>query len=642
MKPDDLALLRWPSSPTVSPDGARIAFALNRIDLAADGYRSDLWLVPADGSAPARQLTRGGFDSMPRWSPDGAWLAFRRGGDELPPQLHLLPVDGGEAVPLADHPLGVEDFVWSPDGTAIAYTARVPEPGRYEKGEGARPPGKEAPRRINRLRYRLDGIGFLLDRPAHVFVVEPHKSGAAELRQLTQQDRGWAHPTWTPDGRHLLVATDQTDDELSMAGDIYAVSAGGGDLRQVTDSTTTVGPMAVAAEGDVVYFLASELGDREFDFVGRSTSLWAVLFDGSGAPERITDPELWDLYDHGVTSQLVFHGGDLLAPAGQRGAVEVVRMAGATGAPEVLGAGRHLVVDFAAGGDTLAAVVATDTSAGEIAVWRDGGWVPLTDSGAELSCSTALLAMEEVTAEAPDGYGVHGWVVRPPGVGPHPVLLVIHGGPATQYGYKLFDEAQVYAAAGYAVVMGNPRGSSGYGEAHSRAIVGDLGNLDRADLLALLDRVLADPALDRSRVGVMGGSYGGFMTTWLAGHDGHRFKAGISERAVNVWDSFTGSSDIGWCFSEAYCGSDPEVRDAQSPLSHADGIEIPMLIIHSENDWRCPIEQAQRLFVQLKRQGTPVEMLIFPGEGHELSRSGLPSHRVARLEAILDWWGRHV
>jgi dipeptidyl aminopeptidase/acylaminoacyl peptidase len=642
MKPADLGLLRWPSSPTVSPDGARVAFVVNRIDLEVDGYRSDLWVVPADGSGPSRQLTRGGFDSIPRWSPDGDWLAFRRGGEDLPGHLHLLPVDGGEAVKVVEHPLGVEDIAWSRDGTLLAYTARVPEGGRYEKGDKARPPGKEAPRRIDRLRYRIDGVGFLLDRPVHLFVVDPH-AGAPEARQLTHEDWGFAQPTWTPDGRYLVVATGHTDDEMSMAGDLYAVAAGGGDRRRITRSTTTVGPLAISEDGATVFYL----GVDDLDLVGRSTSLFTVPFDASAPPRRLTEPDDWNLADVHVVGKLIRHGGDLLAPSARRGSVDVVRISNdsvssGSAQPEVAGGGSHMMLDFSAAGPTLASVVATASSAGEIAVLRNGQWSPLTDVGAELARSTPILPLEEVAAEAPDGYPVHGWLVCPPGTGPHPVLLVIHGGPATQYGYQLFDEAQMYAAAGYAVVLGNPRGSSGYGQAHSRAIVGDMGNLDRQDLLALLDRALEDERLDGERVGVMGGSYGGYMTTWLAGHDSARFRAAISERAVNAWDSLTGSSDIGWYFTDMICGPDPQAQARQSPLTYADGIDIPVLIIHSESDWRCPIEQAQRLFVHLKRRGVPVEMLVFPGEGHELSRSGLPSHRLARFEAILEWWGRHL
>src|SRR6185437_562098 len=250
--------------------------------------------------------------------------------------------------------------------------------------------------------------------------------------------------------------------------------------------------------------------------------------------------------------------------------------------------------------------------------------------------------MEEINTTAPDGYPVHGWIVRPEGPGPHPVLLMIHGGPATQYGWRLFDESQVYAGAGYAVIMGNPRGSSGYGEKHGTCIVGDAAAIAAADLLALLDAGLATGGLDSSRVGVLGGSYGGYMTTWLSAHHGDRFKAGISERAVNAIDSFHGSSDIGWFFGAELWGEDPAGWAAQNPLSFADQINLPLLIIHSEHDWRCPVEQAQRLFVTLKLRGATTEMLLFPGEGHGLSRDGRPKHRVARFEAILDWWASHL
>ena len=204
----------------------------------------------------------------------------------------------------------------------------------------------------------------------------------------------------------------------------------------------------------------------------------------------------------------------------------------------------------------------------------------------------------------PTRAGVHGWVLKPAGTGPFPVVLMVHGGPFAHYGWTLFDEAQVYAGAGYAVVMGNPRGSAGHGESHGRAIVGDFGNLDSQDVLALLDAALQDPDLDGDRVGVMGGSYGGFMTTWLVGHT-DRFRAAISERACNAFDSFEGSSDIGWFFVPVYNGTDPARVAAQSPLSYVDRIRTPMLLIHSEQDSRCPIEQAQRLFVALKQRNAP-------------------------------------
>jgi dipeptidyl aminopeptidase/acylaminoacyl peptidase len=264
-----------------------------------------------------------------------------------------------------------------------------------------------------------------------------------------------------------------------------------------------------------------------------------------------------------------------------------------------------------------------------------------SDLGRPLAAAATLAPMEPIEAAAPDGYPVHGWLLAPSGPGPHPVVLMIHGGPYTQYRWRLFDEAQVAVGAGYAVVMGNPRGSSGFGQAHGRAIVGRMGTDDMDDLLALLDAALTDPRLDAHRVGVMGGSYGGFMTTWLLGVT-ERFRCGITERALNAFDSFRGSSDIGAFFPAAYPGDDPDGMRAQSPLTHADGITAPTLVIHSEQDWRCPLEQGQRLFVHLKQRGVATELLVFPGEGHELSRSGRPRHRVQRLEAVLAWLERHL
>jgi dipeptidyl aminopeptidase/acylaminoacyl peptidase len=190
--------------------------------------------------------------------------------------------------------------------------------------------------------------------------------------------------------------------------------------------------------------------------------------------------------------------------------------------------------------------------------------------------------------------------------------------------------------------MGNPRGSAGYGQDHGRAVVGAIGSVDVDDVLALLDHASLRSDCDAARVGVLGGSYGGFMTSWLCSQAPGRFAAAISERALNAWDSFAGSSDIGHYFARAYVGPDRDSQWRASPLAYADTIDVPLLIIHSEHDWRCPVEQAQRMFVALKSRGAVVEMLLFPGEGHELSRSGRPRHRVQRFDAILAWWARHL
>jgi dipeptidyl aminopeptidase/acylaminoacyl peptidase len=331
-----------------------------------------------------------------------------------------------------------------------------------------------------------------------------------------------------------------------------------------------------------------------------------------------------------------------------RGAVQLRRVPTTAAEPLVLAdlpllaAERGAVRGFAADGDRVVAAVSTPENPGDVQLVQPGADpVRVTDLNAALR-DTGVRSPVELTGSASDGYPVHGWLVLPEGDGPHPVLLVVHGGPFMYHGWGFFDEAQVYARAGYAVVLPNPRGSSGYGQAHGQAVIGAFGTVDVDDVLSVLDLALARPDTDSDRVGVMGGSYGGFMTSWLAAHHGERFRAAWSERAVNAWDSFGGSSDIGWFFADAYCGADPDAQRRMSPLTHAGKITMPFAVVHSEQDWRCPLEQAQRMFVALRRNGVAAELLVFPGEGHELTRSGRPRHRKQRFDAVLEWWGRHL
>nr|NLD40225.1 S9 family peptidase [Actinomycetales bacterium] len=248
----------------------------------------------------------------------------------------------------------------------------------------------------------------------------------------------------------------------------------------------------------------------------------------------------------------------------------------------------------------------------------------------------------ELVVKSADGYPVHGWVFVPEGEGPHPVLLNIHGGPHADYTWGWFDEVQVLAGAGYAVVQCNPRGSAGYGREHGTAIREQMGTLDFQDVIAFLEGALkAEKSLDKKRLGIMGGSYGGYLTAWTIAHD-HRFATAVVERGYLDPGTFVGTSDIGWYFSEEYTGADPAHAETQSPMAFVHQVRTPTLVIHSEEDWRCPIEQAQRWFAALRRTGTPTEMLVFPGEDHELSRSGTPWHRRQRFDAVLEWVGRHL
>ena len=304
----------------------------------------------------------------------------------------------------------------------------------------------------------------------------------------------------------------------------------------------------------------------------------------------------------------------------------------------------------AAGGDDgpVLAIVSTPDRLGDLAIVTSDGDEPtwLTDLSAPLRDTARVRPLIEIEATSDDGYPVHGWAVLPDsevhGEGPYPVLLNIHGGPYAMYGWGLFDEAQVYAGAGYAVLMCNPRGSAGYGKAHGLAVRGAFGHRDADDVLAFLDHGLADDRLrlDAQRVGVMGGSYGGYMTALLTTRT-HRFAAAVVERGYLDASTFAGSSDIGWFFPHQYHLS-PEAMREQAPMTHVAAVTTPTLVIHSEADWRCPVEQGQRWYAALKAQGVEAELLLFPGEGHELSRSGRPKHRLARFEHILRWWHQHL
>lgn len=622
---------------SLSPDATTVVYSLKTIDLERDKYVSRLWRAPADGSAPPTQLTRGERDGDPRISPDGRWVAFVRGGEDSRPQLHVMPLDGGEAFAVTtkeQHPLGVEALAWRPDSACVAYLARVPEKGRYGTEE-KRGPDKEAPRRITEMPYRRDGLGYTGDRYPHVFTVDPF-ADKPEPRQLTSGEFDHGRVAWSPDGRSLAFASARHESRhRERLNDIWVMTVDDGELKRLTDTTLSCDLPVFSRDGKLVYFAAQEPGDKGLDWFARQFGAFAVPADGSGPAVRLTDAEKYSLEAYlGVGPQGFLYANE------NRGAVELLELGADGQEPRVVIGGRRQVDSADVAGGVVAAVVAGPETHGEIVVADDTGERTLTSYGSRWAGNVDVYGLEEITAEAPDGYPVHGWVAKPGGDGPHPVLLMIHGGPFRQYGWRLFDEVQVYVGAGYAVVLGNPRGSSGYGSAHGRYIAGDVGERSSPDLLALLDHALRDPSLDATRVGVLGGSHGGFMVSWLVGHT-DRFRAAVSERAVNAIDSFIGTSDVGWLFHSVY-GRDSERHRHQSPLSYADRVTTPLLIIHSENDLRCPFEQGQRLFQALKHRGADVELLAFPGEGHEMSRSGLPSHRLARFEAILEWFDRYM
>ena len=658
MRPDQLPLLTSVSAPSIHPDGSWAVVATSRPDFDSDSYVGQLFRVPLDGSAP-RRLTRGSADDHPCFSPDGSVIAFLRAGANDRPQVHLIPSDGGEALCVTNQPLGVSEFAFSPDSLKLAFTARVPDEGRYGSLKDVEA-AQEDPRRITSLQFQVNGLGWVRDRRSQLFVIDlpdvfgeppvPPKGRAAKQidaerleafgfrtpTRLTHDDADFAQPCFTADGSAVLVTAGRTEGKEGLVGDLLRVRVDGGETVRLTGGSVDAADPVVSS--DATWFAGTEMGESGLDFVAAHAGLYRLDEHG---PVLVTDPEAL------LASAPVAAGEGVLVITEHRGFSQLLWV-GRDGVELLLDSDVGVVVTGCGmtgsrpGPDSIV-VVGYHTGAGtdEVGLIENGVVRPLTNFSAALRSAVTVREPREVTATSPDGYLVHGWVVHPGGEGPHPVLLLIHGGPFAQFTGAFFDEAQVYAEAGYAVVMCNPRGSAGYGREHGRAIQGDFGNLDSADVLAFLDHAVATvPGLDGGRVGVMGGSYGGYLTAWIIAHD-HRWAGAIVERGYLDPASFVGSSDIGWLFPQQYHGQ-KSAMDAQSPMLLTEQVTTPTLVIHSELDLRCPLSQALRYYTQLKQGGVDAELLVFPGENHELSRSGTPWHRRQRFEAILDWWGRHL
>lgn len=643
---EDLAAIVLIDGPRLSPDGETVAFTRTTTDLKARAYRSAIWTVLYAGGA-SRQLTAGtSKDRAVSWSPDGRWLAFISDRDGEKGQIYILPSDGGEARRLTTDLKSVGGVAWSPDSQRLSFTARVRP---ADQPSILNSPETPVFREIRRIKHRADGTG-LLDGRTHLFVIA--REGGEPI-QVTDGDWDDGKAAWSPDSQQLVFSSNRRENrDWDDESDIYVVPAAGGEVRNLTGGGHSLGSPAWSPDGQTVACLGRTVDAP----AGANVNLWTVAAAG-GAPRCVTG----DL-DITIGSDVISDtraGHPSLPPiwtpdsqrlrflVSERGNVTLNEIGVDGGQLRQIAGGDRVILDVDGDGDRIVFAAATVTSPGDLyAVSANGaGERRLTTVNAELFDSLDIPAPQHLEITGADGQPVEGWFLPGRGEGKRPLVLEIHGGPHSLYGNAFFHEFQVLAAQGYHVLYTNPRGSKGYGERFCSDIAGGWGELDYRDLMAAVDLVVQRPDVDATRLGVAGGSYGGYMTNWIIGHT-DRFKAAVTMRCLSNFVSFYGTSDIGPWFAEREVQGAPHEQLAhyweRSPLAYVAQVNTPVLILHGEQDLRCPIEQAEQWFVSLRRLGKTAEFVRFPDESHDMSRSGRPDRRQVRLQRIVGWFKTYL
>ncbi|MBD8496980.1 prolyl oligopeptidase family serine peptidase [Paenibacillus arenosi] len=653
---EDLYQFKWVSSPAVCPVSNRIAYVSKQVNDDKSGYDTSIRIVSSNGEQD-RAWTQGPKDTFPAWSQDGTSLAFiRKDGDHN--QVWVMDSSGGEAYVVTKAEAGVTSFAVSPDGQYILYLSKVSAVALpVEEETENRKPSKQVIV-VNRLMYKSDGSGLWDGKRTHLFV---HDCATGEAKALTNGNLDVTSFAWAPDSVTIAYTAKNLQDEtadpdLVRTNDLFVVERTNAESRRLTDSSLSISQPVFSHDGRTIAFQASDFS-HGFASLQR---LYTVTY-----PEGVlvchSKHVDWQLGNYAITDMKAGEfEGPIFSKDGQfmytlatiEGSVHIIKV-GLDGTYELLTEGPQEVMQFAWNKDETSIIMVKADMMQPGALFSFNvdtrKTIQLTHHNDSFLDELELSKPEIFWFETSDGWKVQGWMVPPVGMEKgrkYPTILEIHGGPHGMYASSFMHEFQLLAAQGYAVIYTNPRGGHGYGQKFVNACRGDYGGRDYQDLMEAVDYAIANfDYIDEQRLGVTGGSYGGFMTNWIVGHT-DRFVAAVTQRSISNWISFYGVSDIGYYFTEdqidGNAWADMEKLWKHSPLAYVEQINTPLLILHGEQDLRCPIEQAEQLFIALKRQGKETQFVRFPDANHNLSRSGHPELRVERLDRIVGWMNQFI
>ncbi|WP_301108994.1 S9 family peptidase [Sporosarcina sp.] len=650
VKIEDLFETKPVTNPVLAPNNKEAVFIVTEVKKEDNDYRSALHHVDLQTNNVTQWTFGKQKVSAPKWSADGKMLAFLSNRTEKN-QLYIMQTAGGEARQLTHCTNGIDSFEWSPCGRKIWFSGRLKKGGTFASTEEA---NEELPQpvRVTKMNYKTDGTGLLpQDEFTQIGYID---IATCSVSNFTVEPFDHSLEAVSHDGGQLIIGVNRNEDaDYDFSLPLWIVDIESKDETLLIDEQGFFADVHFSKDDRYIAYVGSDLTFKNFTqpdvfIYDQSNGLTMNLTAGIDAPigdhsisdhlQQASAPGVVWTEDEQIYFQLSVMGDVRLYAATLDGAIYP-----ATGEEE------HVYgYDVAANGEFALLTVSTPTNPGELYKHTIATGEREVLTSFNENWLKKVLPVEPQAIFTNNGEDVHGWLLKPAHYEEgkqYPLLVQIHGGPHVMFGNTYYHELQMLAGNDYGVLYMNPRGSHGYSQAFVDGVRGDYGGGDYEDIMASVDEVLANEEwIDKNRLGVTGGSYGGFMTNWIVGHT-NRFKAAVTQRSISNWVSFFGVSDIGYFFTDWQLDADmkdPDKLWKHSPLKYAENVETPLLILHSEKDFRCPIEQAEQLYITLKSLGKETEFVRFPDSDHNLSRTGKPNLRIARLEEIIGWFERYL